>query len=325
MDSQTTPSASPPPPASPLPALELSRALAAVVEQASVAVVQVEARHRMSASGILWSSDGVVVAADHTIQRDEDIVVGLAGGERVPATLAGRDATTDLAVLRLAQPASAGAPAPPASRAPLQTPSWSDLEDLRVGHLVLAVGRPGRQVRASFGIVSDLRPTWRTPGGGRLDRYLQVDVGLAHGFSGSLLVDAAGRALGLATTGLLRGRALALPASTIGRVVGALLADGRIRRGFLGVGVHPVRLPADLAQRAGQQAALVVVGQQPAGPAERGGVLLGDVLLTIDGQPAGDLGELHAYLGEERAGAAATLRILRAGEIRDLRVELGAR
>jgi S1-C subfamily serine protease len=293
-------------------ASDLSAQLAVAAEMAGAAVVTVEARHRIGSSGVVWSAGGVVVTANHTVERDEEIAVVLPGGERLPATLAGRDAATDLAALRVEGVA-------------LASPEWSDLSALMVGHLVLSLGRPARHLRASLGVVSDLRAGWRTPAGGRVDRYLQADSGLQRGFSGSLLVDVRGRALGLNTSGLLRGRAIALPAATIARVVESLLSHGRVRRGFLGIGASPVRLPPRLEQQFGQATALMVLAVQPDSPAERAGLLLGDVVLAFDGHATTDIGQLHARLQEEREGAAAELKLMRAGEVRQIAVTLATR
>jgi serine protease DegQ len=290
------------------------------VKAAGGAVVGVAARRRMASSGIVWTVDGsgspaVVVTADHTVEREEDIAVLLPDERRVPATLAGRDPATDLAALRVEGSALAA----------LAAPEWSDLSGLELGHLVLTLARPGHHLRAGLGVVSDLRPGWRTPAGGRIDRYLEAEGGLERGFSGSLLVDVRGRALGLNTGGLLRGRAMCLPAATIARVVESLLAHGRVRRGFLGIGAAPVRLPPRLAEELGRPAALMVLAVEPGSPAERAGLLLGDVLLAFDGQPVADIGHLHARLQEQREGAATELDLLRAGERRKIAVTLGER
>jgi serine protease DegQ len=292
-------------------ALELSDLLASAVETAGGSVVQVSARRGIGSSGIVWSADGVVVAADHNVQREDEITVGLPDGSTVPARLAGRDPSTDLAVLRV-------------EASGLATPEWSDLADARVGHLVLGLLRPGSSVRATLGIVSALGGEWRTPAGGRIERYVQTDLAILKGFSGSLVVDARGRALGLGTAGLLRGHALAVPRETLSRVVEALLAHGRIPRGFLGVGLMPVLLPTAIAESVGGRIGLMVVSVQPDSAAERGDIRLGDVLVAFEGQPLGDLGQLHALMSE-RVGAEVTLRVSRAGELRDVRVVLAAR
>jgi len=294
------------------PFLHLSQALAAVVAAASPYAAQVDCGRRTSASGTVFAADGVIVAASHNVERDEDVVVGLAGGKRLPATLVGRDGATDLAVLRV-------------EASGLAVPRWSDLADLAAGQLAVLVGRPGRQVRAALAMISDVREAWRSPAGAKLERYVELDAARERGFSGSVVVDAAGQPLGIASSGLLRRRGLLVPGATLQRVVEALLAHGRVRRGFLGVGAYPVRLPAELEERLGQAIGLILVGIQPGSPAAEAGLVLGDVLLGFEGQPLADLTQLHALLSEERIGKPATLRILRAGEPREVTVTVGAK
>jgi S1-C subfamily serine protease len=289
----------------------LSNALADAVEAAGASVVHVDGRRRRGSSGVVWS-DGVVVTADHTVERDEDLAVRLPDGSRVAATLAGRDPGSDLAVLRAETPS-------------LAAPSWAEPGSVRVGHLALCVSRPGRGLRAELGVVAALGEGWRTPAGGRIDQWLATDIPIRWGFSGSLLLDAGGRALGINSAGLLRGESLTVPAPTVRRVVESLLAHGRVRRGYLGIAAQPVRLPGAVAERAGQPTGLLVMAVEAGSPAEAAGLVLGDVLLALDGQPAGDFGELLAQLSEERVGSEATLKILRAGEVVERRVEIGAR
>lgn len=292
---------------------DLSTALAGITEGAGPHVVRVEARRRVPASGIIWSAEGTIVTAHHVIEWDEGIKIGLPSGETVRATLVGRDPSTDLAVLQADAHGLAGAP-------------WGDLSALRVGHLVLALGRPGRSARVTLGVVSALGDSWRTPAGGELDRYLQSDVVMYPGFSGGPLVDAEGRFLGLNTTALLwGGTSLTVPPATVSRVVGTLLAHGRVRRGYLGIGLQPVELVPPLRERAGEDAGLLVVSVQPDSPAERAGLLLGDTLVRLDGKPVRDADHLASLLTEERIGAAMPIRILRAGEARELTVVVGDR
>lgn len=294
-------------------ALDLSNALASAVDKACAAVVQVSARHGIGSSGVVWSADGVVVAADHNVERDEGITVGLSDGSTLPAALVGRDPGTDLAVLQV-------------EAAGLATPDWSGLAGLRVGNLVLGLLRPGQSIRATLGIVSALGDEpWRTHSGGRIDRYVQSDLDILKGFSGGLLVDAAGRALGLNNAGLWRKHAIAIPHSTLSRVVGSLLEHGRIRRGYLGIGTAPVRLPGPLAEASGQAVGLLVMGVQPGSPAEQGGLLLGDILVSLDGEGVSDLGQLQAMLGEDRIGTEVTAKVVRGGELRELRLTVGAK
>jgi S1-C subfamily serine protease len=293
-------------------AIDLSNSLAAAVERAGPSVVRVDARRAGAASGIVWSSDGIIVTASHGLEWDEGIVVALPEGGTTAAALAGRDATTDIAALRV-------------SASALRVPTWSDSSTVKVGHLVLAISRPGRSARASLGVVSACGESWRTPAGGRVDRYIQTDVSLHVGFSGGLLVDASGNAIGLNTAGLLRRTALAVPVETVRRVVDALLAHGQVRRGYLGIGTYPVRLPLALEQQLGQPSGLLVLSVQPDSPAARAGLVLGDTLVALEGRPVTQPEELLPFLEESYIGREVATRILRAGEVRDVTVVVGAR
>jgi S1-C subfamily serine protease len=290
---------------------DLSATTAAAVETAGQAVLRVEGRRRGPSSGIAWSADGVIVAAHHNVEWDEDIAVGLPDGSAARANVVGRDATTDVAVLR-------------AAVSGLAVPDWA-AETPKVGHFALALTRPGRTVRASLGVVHALGEEWRTPAGGRVDRYLQTDIGLQPGFSGSLLVDLGGRAIGMNNAGLVRGTSLALPPATLRRVVETLVAHGQVRRGFLGIGTIPVRLPAALEKAVGQRAGLLVTSVAEESGAGRAGLLLGDVIVGVEGKGVASPGDLLPFLEEDRIGQSLTMRIVRAGEPRDVAVTVGAR
>ena len=291
-------------------ASDLSGRLAAVVEKAAPSVVRVEGRRRAASSGVVFGAD-TVLTAHHCLEWDEGIRVGLADGSSLSAALVGRDPTTDLALLRM-------------TGASLVAPAWAG-EDVRVGRLVLGLSRPDRGVRAGLGIVSATGEAWRTPAGGRIDRYVETDLALHPGFSGGLVVDASGAALGLKTAGLLRGVAVVIPAPTLRRVVEALAAHGHVRRGFLGVGTMPVRLGPDQEKALGQPAALLITSVQPDTAAARAGVLLGDALLAFDGHVLNRPGDLFARLDEEAIGRSVTLRLLRAGQVKDVTAQVGTR
>jgi S1-C subfamily serine protease len=293
---------------------DLSNALAAAAEIAGAGVVRVEARPRLPASGIVWSADGVILTAHHVVEQEDAgrIGIGLPDGKTITAKLVGRDPTTDLAVLR-------------AQATQLTARTWADPAALKVGHLVLALGRPGEHVMATFGVVSALGDAWRTPAGGRIDRYLQTDVVMYPGFSGGPLVDASGQLIGLNTSALARGVSLTIPVTTLRQVVETLLTKGKISRGYLGVGAQPVRLPDALAKQLGQETGLLAVSVEPGGPAEKAGLFMGDTLVALAGQPIRHLDDLLAALSGDRVGATVNARVVRGGELRELNVVIGER
>jgi S1-C subfamily serine protease len=290
----------------------LSDTIAAVVDATGRSVVRVEARRRLHASGIVWSPDGVIVTADHVIKREDKIGVGLPGGETVAASLAGRDPTTDLAVLRI-------------QGATLTPTTFSESNGLRVGDLVLAVARPGQNVQATLGIVSVLGKKWRTPFGGQVDRYLQPDVAMYPGFSGGALVNANGQVLGLNTSALLRHASVTIPVTTLRRVITELLTHGRIRRGYLGIGAQPVHLPKALQQQLGQETGMLLVSVEPDSAAEKAGLLLGDTIVSVSGQPIRNFDQLLAFLNSDRIGEQMLVRIVRGGQVQELSVVVGER
>ena len=256
-----------------------------------------------------------MVTADHVVEVEEGITVGLPDGREVSARLVGRDPGTDLAVLRVDATGLAAA-------------TLAETADVKVGNLVLAVGRPGESgPMATLGVVSARTGPWRTWRGGLLESLIQTDVTLYPGFSGGPLIDAAGRVVGLNTSILARGASVAVPTDAIQRVVQALLTQGRVRRGYLGVSTQPVALPSGLVQHLGlgQDRGLLIVGVEQHGPADRGGLMLGDVIVAMADQPIRDADDLQALLGPDRVGAATKVRVARGGESRDLTVTVGER
>jgi S1-C subfamily serine protease len=291
-----------------------SNDLANAVERAGAGVVAINARERIPSSGVLWR-DGVVVTAAHTIKRDGDITVMLPDGRTVPATLVGRDTSTDLAVLKL-EAAGAG----PADIA--------ETSELRAGHIVLAVGRVSeRGVSASLGIVSAAGGEWRTWRGGRIDRFIRLDVGIYDGFSGSPLVDVRGRVHGINTSGLARGGALTIPASTVNRVADELIAKGHVARAYVGVGMHPVPLPDAIKGKLNlpNASGVIVLSTEPNGPADRAGLLIGDILVAFGGNPVADTDDVQAALGPESVGRDLDATVIRGGELVSLKIKVGER
>lgn len=292
----------------------LSRDLANVVEQASAAVVAVNARRHLSSSGVYWR-DGVIVTAAHTLRRTEDISVILSSGETVAATLAGTDPSTDLAVLKI-------------NNAKLSAPPFGDTSQLKVGHVVLAVGRGAqRGLNATLGIVGVLSGAWRTWRGGLIDQLIGLDLTLHPGAAGGPLVDAHGRVLGINTSGLSRNMELTIPVSTVNRVVEHLLKKGHIGRGYLGLGMYAIPLPEDLksALNLSGDSGLIVVSVEPQGPGSKAGVLLGDVIVALDGKAVSSVRDLQAFLEPECVGKTIPVSLIRSGKPVEVNVTLGER
>jgi len=293
---------------------ELSSQLAAAVESAGRSIVAIHARRRIPSSGIIWR-DGVIVSASHTVRSEGEISVTLADGESVKATIAGRDSATDLIVLRVK------------GNSAVKAAPRADASALRVGSLVLAVGRPGRDVSASFGIISAVGEGWRTWQGARIDRVLRLDLAVYDGFSGGPLVDASGGVLAINNSALARGTPLALPAVAVDRVVDELLERGHVRRPFIGIAVQPVALSAALTKQhqiSGDRG-LLIVSIADNSPAEQGGVLIGDVLLEAGGRRLSRPDDLLDALSETAQAAAVNLTVLRGGAMKTLSITPGDR
>jgi S1-C subfamily serine protease len=283
--------------------LALSNNLADAVEQAGRYVVAVKARSRISSSGIHWRK-GVIVTADETIKRSEDITITLPDGRTVPAILAGRDSSTDIAVLKL-----------PDIELPIAQVEESP--SLKVGHLVLAVGRSDETgLNASMGTVSALGGSWRSSYGGLIDQFVRLDLTLYPSIEGGPLVDATGRVVGIVVSGPRR-TVLAIPATTVKRVVDALLEKGRIARGYLGLGMQPVRLPEALKStlNLASVGGVIVINVETNGPADKAGVLIGDVLVAIDDTPVKDTGDVQAMLSSQSVGQTLNVQIVRGGAL----------
>ena len=289
------------------PFLALSQAIEATARQGAPLVAGLEWCGRHHISGILWR-DGVLVTSHQSLPKAEGYTAVLPSGARVAATLAGRDPATNVAALRLE---GAG---PPVAHA----------EPGGVGALVLALGSDGEgAITARLGSVDVLGPAWESLHGGRIDLRMQLAVRLGEAAEGGPVIDAAGRLFGMSTFGPRR-RVLVIPAITVGRVLEVLLREGRIMRGWLGVGLHPVALPRELAERVGAGHGLMIVNLAENAPAA--GVLLpGDILLAIEGTPVATPRNVAASLGPERIGQTVTLTVLRGGAVTELRVTIAAR
>jgi S1-C subfamily serine protease len=296
---------------------QLSDDLANAVERAGAATVTVNARRRMPASGIVWSEDGLVVTANHVVEQDEEITLGLPDGRTVKASLVGRDPGSDLALLQIASTDATGlTPAPRAESA------------AKIGHFVLAVARPGPSgPMASFGVVSVVGGAWRTPQGGTVEGFVRADVAMLPGFSGGPLVDARGTVLGLNSSTLGRGGGLTVPAAAIDKVVQSLRTHGKVPHGFLGIGAQAAKLPAALvaAYSLAREQGLLVVSVEPESPAERDGLMIGDIIVALNSEPVAEVEELQDRLTSDWVGQALPIRVIRGGAPQELRVTVGER
>lgn len=282
----------------------LSDQLADVVATAGASLVAVHARPRLPSTGVHWR-DGVVVTTEGTIRQEADITVTLPDGKRIAATLAGRDRGTDLAVLRI--PAGS-----------LAIAELGDPASLRPGNLVLALGRlDDGGARAAFGAVSAIGGRWRSWKGGEIDRWLQSDLTIYPGFGGGPLVDAAGRTHGVNSGGLSRPLATTIPVGTVNRVVTQLLERGYVARGWVGAAMQPVRLD--------KRGGLLLVSIEPDSPAANARLLVGDVLVAIDGESLESFDQLLDVLSGDAVGKRVRLDVVRAGEQRAVDLVIGER
>lgn len=290
----------------------LSDDLVALVAAIEKSIVQVDARDRQTATGIVWSADGLIVTADHVVQREDNIKIGLPDGQTVNATIVGRDPNSDLALLR-------------AEATGLTVPAWGDVGDPGVGQLVLAVARPTGKPMTTLGVVSAFTST-NNRRGQAID-VVQTDVTLYPGFSGGALVNARGQVVGLNSSALARGISTAIGAGTVKRVLEALTTSGRVRRGYLGVGLQPVPLPQAIQQTLGREQGngLLTMGVEPGSPADQSGLILGDIIVGVSGKAISDMEDLQSELAGDRVGQAVPFHIIRGGQTHTLQVTVGER
>lgn len=291
---------------------DFSNGLTAAVQTGGASTVTVDARKRYPASGIAFADD-LVLTADHVVTREDNIKVLLPDGRSLSATIAGRDPGSDLAVLRLAEKALTAA---------------KTSEEVKVGQLVLALGRPNEEgMQASWGIVTSISGPARTSRGGMLDEYIRSETTPYPGFSGGPLINTEGEVLGLNTSGLTRGSSLTIPVKVAWQVAEALATHGSVKRGYLGVRTQPVEVPeaARQALQRGQEHGLLVLWLEEGGPAARSGLLVGDILVGVSGQPVGDPDDLFAALNSDTVGKAIAVEILRGGRPETIQITVGER
>jgi len=293
--------------------VELSDALADAAESAGKATVLVNARRRMPASGVAYAAD-LILTADHVIEREEDITVHLEHGTQVSAKVAGRDAGSDLALLKLE---SAAAHVAEVTKSPA-----------RLGQIALVLGRPSTNgIEASLGTVSAIGGPIQTGRGGMLEKYIRTDGISYPGFSGGPLVAADGTVLGVNTSGLANGAALTIPADVAWRIAETLAKHGRVKHGYLGIRSQAVEIPGNTqkALQRQQPSGLLVVSVEKDSPASKGGLMVGDILVSVSGVPVFHHDELFTRLSGDVAGKSAPIEILRGGQPQTLNVLIGER
>ena len=290
----------------------LSNGMADAVENVATAVVRVNGRRRRSGSGVVFAQN-MVLTASHVLEREEDLSVESADGRTLSARFAGRDHSTDLAVLNVEDLDID--PATPAEG------------DARVGQISLAVGSHtrGEGPRATLGVVSAVGGPVRSRRGPRVERYIQTDATPYPGFSGGPLIDARGDVLGILVSGWGRGAAFAIPADIAWRTAGTLSERGSVKRGYLGILSQPVRLPNGQSLGLTQRGGLLVVGVEDGSPAGRGGLIVGDILATLDGQPIEDTEDLLVLLAGDRVGRSVPVKLVRGGELTEVEITVGER
>ena len=280
------------------PLADFSINLISAVEKGGQSTILVNARKRYPASGIAYAED-LVLTANHVVRRDENLKVTLPDGNDLEAVLAGRDHGSDLALLRLAEK--------------VLTPADTS-DDIKVGQLVLALGRPSESgVQSSWGIVTAIHGPARTHHGGLLDEYVQTETTPYPGFSGGPLINTEGEVLGLNTSGLTHGSSLTIPVKVAWRIADALEKHGTVKRGYLGVRTQPV------------EKGLLVLWLEENGPAEKGGLLVGDILVAVGGQSVSDPDDLFAALNRDTVGKPTSVEVLRGGKPETVKVTIGER
>jgi len=293
---------------------EFSNGIASLAEGAGPSVVAVNGRNRSHSSGVHWRED-LIVTAEHTLRRDEEITVTPRGGEHVDAVLLGRDPGTDIALLKCRLP---GVPAASVDAGAVP----------RVGDLALVIGRsPNSGHNASMGIISAVSGPWRTWRGGTLDAYIRLGAEVFAGSSGGAVIDHRGAVTGIATSALSRVAGLSVPASTVNKIVDRMLALGNAPHAYLGVGLQRVPMPSAFREQfaPAQTHGLMVLDVEPKGPADRGGILVGDMVFAIEGKSASSVDDVQSVIGWEKPGKSVALKLIRGGTLKEITLTTGER
>jgi S1-C subfamily serine protease len=282
--------------------VDLSTDFANTVERVGNSVIAIPEGGRVGVSGTIWR-EGIAIAADHTVHGLDEVTVILPDGREVKAAVAGRDYGTDIAALKLPEP--------------VQGATIVDVSQIRPGEIVLTVGRRGTDgVAVAHGLVGAVGGPWRTFAGGRVDRWISLDLNPFPGFSGGPVINAAGEVLGMAISGRRRS-AVVITATTVNRVVDQLLQHGRTARGYIGVALQPVAFPEGSSKSLGISVdrGLLVTSVAPDSAAAESQLKFGDVIVRIEGSPIGSARDLQWVLDGESVGKSIALEVIRGGQL----------
>jgi S1-C subfamily serine protease len=289
--------------------VQFSDALAARVEFTKPTVVALRLAHERYVSGIVWRPDAIV-ASEQSLPRRDEFEVVIAGGAVTTAKVAGRDSSTNIAVLRVQEPLAS---------------SSITTSEARAGAVVIAIGADGTGgASARLGVVNIAGPGWHSSRGGLIDRRIALDVRLARSEEGGPIFDAAGNCIGMSTFGP-RGQVLVIPAATIDRIVPTLLKDGRVARGWLGVTLQAVAVPDALRETVDQSSGLMVMSVVETGPAAQAGIVAGDIILSVDRTSTHRFRKIARYFGSESIGQKAELRVIRSGTVITVKTTIAER
>jgi len=294
--------------------VSFSRELADLAARISPSVVAVEGRRRMYSCGVHWRKN-LIVTAEHTVRRDDDIAITLSSGKKSQVKLVGRDPGSDIALLQ-------------ADNIDIPVISSDVPREILPGQITLIVGRsPNSGPNVSMGIISAVSGPWHTWRGGNLDSYIRLDVTVFSGSSGGAVVNAEGAIIGIATSALSRVAGLAIPRTTVNKVVDLLLKHGSVPRGYVGLGLQRVPLPESLRKSLSIESSrgLMVYTLEAGGPAEQGGVMIGDILLSVEGKSLSSVEDLQAQLTAETIGKSLKIKVIRGGAIEEIGVKIGER
>ena len=293
---------------------QFSKEITTIVNEAGKSIVAVDGRSGHTSSGIVWRGDYVLTAA-HSIRNDSGIRIIPAPEQSVEARLVGADRGTDIAVLKLDKDVKA---------VPVD---FGGTSALSVGDLSLTIARTRRgNIVASAGIISGLMGEWQVRRT-RIDQFIRPDLNLYPGFSGGALLGADGTVLGLNTSGLLRGKPITIPSSTLARVAEEIAWKGHVTQPYVGLVMQPVQIPESLQKKAGVTATsgLLVMHVEPGGPADAAGILLGDILVEMDSRTFDDVEDLQDVLHAKGAGNEVQATVIRGGQKVQITIKIGTR